>query len=92
MPRISPRISPQEAVAKLKEAELQHQQDILEPRQYKNFFAAYGVSLQALAKYLNFSYGYVSNLLAGSKPMTPRVKTELDILVEGLEKEAATND
>jgi len=80
----TPEITPQKAVTKLKEAALQHQKDIEEPRQYKKFFNAYGVSLQALAKYLNFSYGYTSNLFAGSRPMTPKVKTELDALVEGL--------
>ena len=81
----TPEITPQKAVTKLKEAILRHQKDIEEPREYKKFFDAYGVSLQVLAKYLNFSYGYTSNLFAGLRPMTPKVKAELDALIEGLE-------
>ena len=77
-------ITPQEAVAKLKEATLQHQRNIEEPQRYKKIFEAYGVSLQALAKYLDFSYTYTTTLFTGSRPMTQKVKTKLDALVEGL--------
>ena len=72
-----------EAAAKLKEITRLHQQD-KNNLSYKEIFQKHNIPMIALSEYLGLCYSYTCNVIAGSRPMTQKIKTKLDALVEGL--------
>ena len=54
------------------------------PHPSKLFFKERGIPIAAVARHLDLSFGYVSNLLSGVHRMTPRVDAMLNELVDEL--------
>lgn len=65
---------------------------IPKPHPTKKIFHQYGFPLAAVAKYLDRTYSYVSQILSGTAKATSEIDAKLHALADALQKEQGLSD